>query len=113
MGTAVGDSKPGITPIRLQNRIKAQGRQEWRVALAVVADDLVALALDESLDTFESVLQRARAIHRKSRADQNEHDQKKRKTRTSIAKEFVMGAVGYLGGTCKACSSAVTGPPNR
>ncbi len=39
---------------------EAERSQERCIAFAVMADDLVALALDESFDALESVLQRAR-----------------------------------------------------
>src|SRR5271169_1160189 len=54
---------------------EAQGHQERRVALAVMADDLVALALDEALDAFEGVLQCPGAVHRKARTNEKEQDQ--------------------------------------
>src|ERR1700744_1836115 len=43
----------------------------------MVADDLITLALNESLNPFESMLQWARAIDRKSRANQQEQNQQK------------------------------------
>src|SRR5271165_2619358 len=57
---------------------KEQGRQKRRVALAVVADDLFALALDESFDALESMLQSSGTIHGEPRTDQKEHNEKER-----------------------------------
>jgi len=48
------------------------------VAFAVVADDLVTLTLDESLNSLEDVLQRARTVHRKARTNQQEQNQQER-----------------------------------
>ena len=57
IGTAVGDSNPGINPIRLQTRMKMKRREKRRVRLAVMADDLVALVEHESFNAFENMLQ--------------------------------------------------------
>ena len=43
----------------------------------MVSNDVAALSLDKSLNAFEDVLQTARALYRKSRANQKKnHDQK-------------------------------------
>ena len=58
----------------------------------MMPDDLVALALDESFDAFEDVLQRAGAVHRKTRANQQKTGSAgTEKTRTSIANELEWG----------------------
>jgi hypothetical protein len=57
---------------------EAERSQEWCVAFAVVADDLVALALDESLNALEDMLQRARTIDRKARTNQQKQNQQER-----------------------------------
>ena len=46
--------------------------QERRVALAVVADDLAALLLNESVQAFEDVLDSAGMLHRQPRPQQQE-----------------------------------------
>src|SRR5208283_4505260 len=61
-----------------QNEKEERG-QKWCVTLTVVADDLVALALDESFDALESVLKSSGTIHGEPRTDQKEHNEKERK----------------------------------
>ena len=94
MGTAVGDSKPGIRPSRLQNRIKNQGHQERRKALAVVADNFVALAFDEAVGTFKDVLQGAGLVHRKLERTRKKQRTRNRNTRSSMATELVSALAG-------------------
>src|SRR5215470_9757952 len=47
--------------VRKKNE-KAQRHQEWGERLAVMADDFVALVLNEAMDTFEHVLQSTRFL---------------------------------------------------
>ena len=84
-----------------QNEDKNNGEKR-RIGLAVMPNDLLALAEDESFDAFERVLQAAGRIDRKARPNQQKDTSRKEKTSNSIAKEFEIGAAGYFGSICSA-----------
>ena len=77
-GTAVGDSKPGINPIRLQIRMKkARVIRKGVKPLAVMSDNFLALIFDKTVGAFKDVLQGARLVHGQPGAHQEkQHHQK-------------------------------------
>ena len=56
-----------------QNEEEERG-QERSIALAMMADDLIALALNESLDAFENMLQRSGPVYGKARAKEKRRE---------------------------------------
>ena len=104
MATPVGDSKPGIRPIRLQNRMKKDDGEKRRVGFAVVADNFVALVLHESFDRFEGMLQPPGDLDRKPRAHQKKEDQQKREDEQLHGERIRNGRRGILGLDVEACA---------
>ena len=56
---------------------KSQGHEEWGEALAVMSDNFLALAFDETMGPFEDMLQGAGFVHREPGAHQEEQRHQK------------------------------------
>jgi hypothetical protein len=63
----------------------------------MMSDDLIALALDKSLNTLKGVLQRAGAIHRKPGAEHKKHDQEETKDKDLHRERVRNGSRRVLG----------------
>jgi len=68
-----------------------------KCTLAVVADDLIALALNKSLDAFKNMLQRARTVHRKPRTKHKKQQQQESEDENFHRKRVWNGGSRVLG----------------
>src|ERR1700758_5415997 len=80
VGHARGRLEPGNQSDQVADQDEDENDDEKRrVALAVMPNNLVALAEYKSFNSFERMLQRSGRFHRKPRPDQQEEDQQKTK----------------------------------
>ena len=69
----VGDSNPGIIPIRLQNQNKNEKSAEERQILrSAMADGIFGLAVHEIIDQLEGLLQLSGPVHRQAGTQERE-----------------------------------------
>ena len=76
---------------------EAERGQERCVAFGVMADDFVALSLDESFYALEEMLKSSRVVHGEARAHQEKKDQQKPENEHLHGQGVWDGSVGVLG----------------
>ena len=84
-----------------------QHRQVARKPLIAVPDICSPCSDDKLVRHLRQVLHRARLLHAQRTRTTMKYSSSSRKTSSSIANAFVIGACGYAGCTCSARSSAV------
>src|ERR1700722_15821477 len=98
MGTPVGDSKPGIRPMRLQTRMKIKMIEKNAVYGSLWCPMISWLWPSTNPSTLSKECCRApgESTERRDRTSKKRTSRKK-KTSNSIEKEFEIGAAGYFG----------------
>src|SRR5271169_1116338 len=111
-GVAVGDSNPGITPSRLQSRMKIKSVTRNGVKRSLWWPMISSLWFWMNPCSPSTTCCRPPGFSTDSRVRTRAKNRSRRiATRISIATESRMGAAGCFGWMCSACSSASATPP--